>query len=194
MLSLEELFCPELHYDRTSSVELEPLWERGICGLILDLDNTLVPWRGSDLTEEMLDWARRARSMGFQLCIASNTRRYGRLRKIAEALDATYVTGVSKPRRGGFRAAARKMDLDLDQVAVIGDQMMTDILAAKRLGIMAILVDRIQGHEFLFTKINRGLERLISGALARSGKLPPLQCAVDAKPSKGDSPNASEAS
>lgn len=182
MYSLDDYFCPDKHYDKTSTIELEPLWEQGIRGLILDLDNTIVPWRDANITDDMMGWATRARAMGFQLCIASNTRRYGRLMKVAEALGATYVTGVSKPRRGGFRAAAKKMGLDLDQVAVIGDQMMTDILAAKRLGVMAILVDRMNDHEFLFTKINRGLEHLISGALARSGKMPPLQCALPDRP------------
>jgi hypothetical protein len=49
-------------------------------------------------------------------------------------------------------------------------------------------VDRINDHEFLFTKVNRGLEHLISGVLARSGKMPPLQCALPEPGAKREEP------
>jgi hypothetical protein len=167
------LFCPDLRYPRVSAVDLAALQARGIRGLIMDLDNTLVGWRRSDIPDDVLSWAHRASSMGFQICIASNTRRYGRLSRVAEALGAVYVTGVSKPRRGGFRASARKMALELDQVAVIGDQLLTDILGARRLGVLAILVDRLSDREFVVTKVNRRVERLIAARLERRGLMPP---------------------
>lgn len=178
-LGLEDRFCPDLRFDRISSVALEPLWERGIRGLALDLDNTLVPWRSMELGEDIRAWASRARAMGFALCIVSNTRRYRRLRQIADALDATYVTGAAKPRRGGFRAAAGVMGLSLDQMAVIGDQLLTDIFGGNRLGVMTILVDRLQSREFIVTQINRRIERRIAAALVRAGKMPVRQVAAE---------------
>jgi HAD superfamily phosphatase (TIGR01668 family) len=167
---LERWFRPDRHYDRIASVDLDALRADGIRGLIVDLDNTLVPWRSAEIPDDVAAWAARAAASGFQLCIASNTRRYGRLSKVAEALGATYVTNVSKPRRGGFRRAAAQMGLDLNQVAVIGDQLLTDILAAKRLGVHAILVDRLAAREFIITKFNRLVENLIAKALARTGR------------------------
>jgi HAD superfamily phosphatase (TIGR01668 family) len=169
---LERYFRPDRHYDRIASVDLHALHADGIRGLILDLDNTLVPWRSAEIPEDVAGWAHAATGMGFQLCIASNTRRYGRLSKVAEALGATYVTNVSKPRRGGFRRAAQQMGLQLDLVAVVGDQLLTDILAAKRLGVHAILVDRLAAHEFVITKFNRLVENLIARALARADHAP----------------------
>ena len=168
MARIERYFRPDLRFDKLSSVDLNALWSRGIRGLILDLDNTLVPWRGADISPDIAEWAAKAGDMGFQICIASNTHRYGRLSKIAEALGATYVTGVSKPRRGGFRRAALQMGLELDQVAVIGDQLLTDIFGAKRLGVVAILVDKLAEREFIVTKFNRLVERVISRAIARA--------------------------
>jgi HAD superfamily phosphatase (TIGR01668 family) len=167
---LERWFRPDRHFDKVSSVDLDALRADGIMGLILDLDNTLVPWRSAEIPPDIAEWAHRATGMGFQICIASNTRRYGRLGKVAEALGATYVMNVSKPRRGGFRRAALQMGLELKQVAVIGDQLLTDILAAKRLGVHAILVDRLANREFLITKFNRLVENLIARALARTGR------------------------
>ena len=170
-----ELFRPDLYFDRTSSVDLHALWGRGIRGLILDLDNTLVAWRSSDIPADVLDWAHRAKEMGFALCVASNTRRYARLAKVCDAIGAMYVTGVSKPRRAGFRDAVWKMGLGKVQVAVIGDQLLTDILGAKRLGLLAIYVDRIAQRELFVTRFNRRIEAMILRRLVRSGRMPERQ-------------------
>jgi hypothetical protein len=170
-----DIFKPDLHFDKTSSVDLNALWDRGIRGLILDLDNTLVAWRSSDIPPDVLAWAHRANGMGFALCVASNTRRYARLSKICDAIGATYVSGVSKPRRAGFRNAVWKMSLAKSQVAVIGDQLLTDILGARRLGLMAIYVDRIAQRELFITKFNRRIEGMILRRLAKAGKMPPRQ-------------------
>lgn len=170
-----DLFCPDLYYAGTSAVNLTHLWERGIRGLILDLDNTIVPWRSSAIPVDVLDWAHRATEMGFKLCVASNTRRYARLAKVCDTIGAIYVTNVSKPRRGGFRNAVWKMGLGKLQVAVIGDQLLTDILGAKRLGLMAIYVDRIAQRELFITKFNRRIEAVILRRLVRSNRMPPRE-------------------
>jgi HAD superfamily phosphatase (TIGR01668 family) len=120
-------------------------------------------------------WTHAARERGFCLCIASNTRLYTRLSQVADALGACYVTGVTKPRRGGFLRAVEMMGLEPAQVAVIGDQLLTDILAAKRLGVHAILVDRLAAREFIITRFNRLVERVIAWLLARSTAMRPSE-------------------
>lgn len=181
MLIPLDLFRPDLYYDRTAAVDLQMLWGRGIRGLIMDLDNTLVAWRSSDIPPDVLAWAHRATEMGMGLCIASNTRRYARLSRIADALGAIYVTGVSKPRRAGFRNAVWKLGLANSQVAVIGDQLLTDMFGAKRFGLMAIYVDRISMRELFVTKFNRRIEALILGRLRRTGRMPEKQGGGDAE-------------
>jgi HAD superfamily phosphatase (TIGR01668 family) len=175
MKDLLGLFCPDLYYDRTAAVNLQELWDRGIRGLILDLDNTLVAWRSSDIPADVLEWSHRATEMGFKLCIASNTRRYARLSRVADALGAIYVTGVAKPRRGGFRDSVWKMGLSNSQSAVIGDQLLTDVFGAKRTGLMAVYVDRINRRELFVTKFNRRIEAFIVGRLMRAGRMPEKQ-------------------
>lgn len=171
MGSLERLFRPDEQVSGVQEIDLEGLWNLGIRGLILDLDNTVVPWRSSAIPPAVSAWAARARELGFRLVFASNTRRYARLAGVAKALGAGYVRGVSKPRRGGFRAAAAMMGLPVEAVAAIGDQLLTDVLAAKRLGMRAILVKRLDTREFVVTQLNRRLEALILRRLeARSGK------------------------
>jgi uncharacterized protein len=169
---LARSFCPDFHYDKITSVDLDMLWADGIRGLIMDLDNTLVPLHSSDLSDEVIAWAASAREKGFKLSIASNTRRYKRLHELAELLGAQYVKGVQKPRRGGFRRAALQMGLGLHEVAVVGDQVLTDVFAAKRLGVKAILVDRFDDREFIITRFNRRVERAIVDILRRAGHMP----------------------
>lgn len=175
MVSLNRYFRPDRRYRKIAEVDPRVLWSEGFRGLILDLDNTLVPWRSAVIPEDVLAWARAAKAVGFTLCIASNTRIYTRLERIADILGAVYVTGVSKPRRGGFRRAVELMGLKPEQVAVIGDQLLTDILGARRTGLHAILVDRISDREFIVTKFNRLVERIIAWLLARSGAAPPVK-------------------
>ena len=166
MGSLARYFRPDRHYETIAAIDLRGLWANGFRGLILDLDNTLVPWRSAEIPPDVAAWAKKATAMGFALCIASNTRIYTRLAEVAEALGATYVTGVTKPRRDGFRRAVQKMGLQQEQVAVIGDQLLTDILGARRLGLHAILVDRISDREFIVTRFNRCVERIIARLVA----------------------------
>ena len=178
MPGLADLFCPDLYYDRITSIDLDDLRSRGIRGLVIDLDNTLVAWRSSEIPRDVSAWASTALRKGFSLCIASNTRRYRRLAGVASALGASYVTGVSKPRRAGYRRAVRELDLPVESVAAIGDQILTDILCANRAGLLSIFVERISQREFVVTKINRRIERRILDALRKSGKLPERRTAT----------------
>ena len=168
-------FCPDLYFRSVAAVDLDLLWARGIRGLIMDLDNTLVPWRSMEIPRDVAAWAAKARAMGFGICIASNTRRYRRLSIVADALDAVFVTGVSKPRPGGFRKSLIAFGLDPSQAAVIGDQLLTDMWGAHRAKIMGIYVDRLSDRELFITKFNRNLERVILRALKKSGTMPPRQ-------------------
>jgi uncharacterized protein len=146
--------------------------EHGARGVILDLDNTLVPWRGVEIAPEVADWVRRMRDAGLRLCIVSNTHRPGRLRQLAAAFDIPYVPGSTKPRRRGFLQAAELMDVPVDACAVVGDQVMTDIWGGNRCGMITVLVDRLTDHEFVGTRwLNRNLEALLLRHLRRKGLL-----------------------
>ncbi len=51
---------------------------------------------------------------------------------------------------------------DRSQVVMIGDQLMTDVLVAKRLGLYMILVEPVHLHsDESSTKLNRQLEKLV---------------------------------
>ncbi|TDF96786.1 YqeG family HAD IIIA-type phosphatase [Paenibacillus piri] len=152
---------PGLQVNTIYDLDLNALWEQGIRGIITDLDNTLVGAKAPLATPELLDWLKVVGQIGFQVVIVSNNNR-PRVSKFAEPLSLPFIYRAKKPTSAAFRKAMGMMGLTPEQTAVIGDQMMTDVLGGNRLGLYTILVLPIaRADEGIFTKvINRSLEKV----------------------------------
>jgi HAD superfamily phosphatase (TIGR01668 family) len=107
----------------------------------------------------------RARQVGFEICIISNTNQHERLAKIASSIGAITVRGRFKPSRSMFRLALIKFGRKPEEAIMVGDQLITDVLGANRTGIEAIWVRRLEGKEFKGTSINRVMERMLTGPI-----------------------------
>lgn len=156
-------FAPAHAADSLIQIDLQRLWDRGKRLLLLDVDNTLVQWRGEEFSPEVMDWIGRAKAMGFDICIISNTRKELRLARLSQILGVETVRGRFKPSRAMFRLALIKFHRKAEEAVMVGDQMMTDVLGANRSGIDAIWVRKMEGQEFKGTKINRAIERFLTG-------------------------------
>lgn len=166
-----DLFFPKLCIPSLADVDLDMLAERGINAVILDLDNTILPWRDHHVPPKSEDWIKRAMERGIKLCIASNTRNPRRLRIVAEGLGIQAFDKAAKPRRSGLRRAMDIMESTIETTAIIGDQIFTDIVGGNRLTILTILVQPMHHREFVGTKISRLFEKPFLAALARRGML-----------------------
>ncbi len=142
--------------------EIDPraLEARGVRGVILDLDNTIVPWGNWQAAPELPGWIAAARDGGLRLCIVSNNAG-ARVRHLANSLGLPVVTGALKPGSGAIRRALAMMGTTPATTALIGDQLFTDILGGNRLGLHTILVRPQSGREFPLTRLVRLAERLI---------------------------------
>ncbi|NLN16727.1 MAG: YqeG family HAD IIIA-type phosphatase [Firmicutes bacterium] len=167
-LTVLRALCPDEAHGRLVDIDLERLVQRGIRALILDLDNTLVKWHEAEIPPEVDRWVGEAKAKGFKLCIASNALP-DRVRLIAGRLGIPYVSGALKPRRTPFRKAMMRMDADSGETAVVGDQIFTDVLGGKRLGLYTILTRPLSRKEFPTTRILRGLENWVIGKLIEEG-------------------------
>jgi HAD superfamily phosphatase (TIGR01668 family) len=168
--SLLHQFRPTLRAGSIQSITPEFLAERGVSALILDLDNTLVPWHGREVAPEVAAWIARMQDAGVRMCIVSNTHRPKRLAELASILGISYVPSGGKPRRRGFLRALLQMESTVEDTAVVGDQVMTDIWGGNRCGLLTILVDPMSPVEFVGTRvISRNVERLLLRMLERSG-------------------------
>ncbi|MBF2064663.1 MAG: YqeG family HAD IIIA-type phosphatase [Calothrix sp. C42_A2020_038] len=109
-------------------------------GLVLDVDETLVPFKAAIASLELQQWVAQVRTFT-SLWLVSNNISETRISSIARALDLPYYHGAAKPSRRKVRAALREMNLPVNQVGMVGDRLFTDILVGNRLGMFTILVE-----------------------------------------------------
>ena len=154
---------PDIIVDRLEHLDQDDLWARGVRGIILDLDNTLCAWHGSEVSPERQAWVARAQGR-FKLCILSNTIKYRRLRRIGELLGVPAVGcwGIGrKPMPAGVRAALRRTGTSPQETAMVGDQLFADVLGANLNGLLSVWVPVLDRREFISTRLFRGLERRV---------------------------------
>jgi len=169
---LFRLITPDAFYGSVTEIEPDSLSRQGIRGLIIDLDNTLCPWDTEEIPPEVEDWIRRVTESGIRICLVSNNRSR-RAERMGKRLGIPALGGAMKPRRRGLRKAMALLGTGHRETAVIGDQVFTDILAARRLGVGAILVRPQSRREFPGTRLARLLESLWLGHLHRQGRITP---------------------
>lgn len=164
-------FCPSSCVDSVTQIDADHLTDLGIRALLLDLDNTLVPWRSYDISPEVASWIKGILDRGLKCCIVSNTRTPRRLKELGNQLNVPYIKKGLKPRRGGFREALSILDVPASSAVVIGDQIFTDILGGNRLGLHTILVRPLDKREFVGTKVSRLFEKVILRLLRHFGMI-----------------------
>ncbi|MCU0316920.1 MAG: YqeG family HAD IIIA-type phosphatase [Fimbriimonadaceae bacterium] len=161
-------FSPNEALSHLEDVDLENLWESGKRLLLLDVDNTLLPWKSREIPSETHEWIARARAIGFELCILSNTRQPERLDSLCQTMGIPYIREKFKPSRQMYLSALEKYSLTPNQAVMIGDQLLTDIWGANRSGIDAIWVRPLGSREFIGTRlVSRNIEKLIGRLLYR---------------------------
>jgi len=167
---LLNLFLPNKHVQ--SIFELTPTLFRdeGIRGIVVDLDNTLVPWNVADAPEKVKKWLQSLIEADLQVVIFSNNNEE-RVKHFAEPLQIPYKHRAKKPLSNSFKEAATLMDISSGQLAVVGDQLLTDILGGNMFGAYTVLVVPIVESDAPITKFNRQIEKLIMNYFFRTGKL-----------------------
>ncbi|MEC4811988.1 MAG: YqeG family HAD IIIA-type phosphatase [Scytonema sp. PMC 1069.18] len=142
-MSWNKLLQPDLILE-ASVLNLTPdiLKKYRLKGLVLDVDETLVPIRVASASMELQKWVEDIRSCT-KLWLVSNNLSDTRIGGIARSLDLPYFIGAAKPSRRKIREALEAMNLPAHQVAMVGDRLFTDVLAGNRLEMFTILVDPI---------------------------------------------------
>lgn len=159
-------FAPDQYLASAFDIDLAALKADGVKGLIVDLDNTLVPRYEDEPSHELRRWLKQVREVGLPVCVVSNNWT-ARVAAIAEDLGLAVVKGAGKPFARAFRQGMRVLGTKPEETAVIGDQLFTDVLGGNRLGMHTVLVVPLSEQEMLHTRILRKAERRILGAMAR---------------------------
>lgn len=168
---ITSLLIPDLHVDSIYDIDLVQLKQRGVKGIITDLDNTLIEWDRPEATPELMAWIKELKEHGFSVVIVSNNNEV-RVSKVAGPLGVPYIHHAKKPTTNAFRKATRNMGLSVQETVVIGDQLFTDVLGGNRMGLYTILVVPVSQTDGLITRFNRGLERAALSWMRKRGKIP----------------------
>ena len=121
------------------------LAKRGIRLLMLDFDNTIVPYTTSVPTKAVEVWLRQMNQSGIQLCVVSNSHN-SRVKVFCEKYGLDCITHAKKPFSKGIRQCLARYQISAGQSALVGDQIFTDVLGANCAGVNAILVQAIDNH------------------------------------------------
>ena len=115
------IFRPDRMVDAVTEVPPAELKIRGIRGLIVDLDNTLVLWQQEEISDEIMAWLMELQKLEIKLCVLSNSVLSTRSVRIAERLGIANVRQARKPAKSGFIRAMEAMGTTPENTAIVGD-------------------------------------------------------------------------
>ena len=127
--------------------EITPAWlqKQGIDLLLSDLDYTLAPKSVRKPDRALREWIAGLRDAGIDFMIVSNNRSGARVTEFCADLGVLYQGRAGKPSPQGLEAAMRRAGADRARTAMLGDKLLTDMLAANRAGVLALMVEPLGG-------------------------------------------------
>ncbi|MBR5528852.1 MAG: YqeG family HAD IIIA-type phosphatase [Oscillospiraceae bacterium] len=138
-------FLPTIMIGSITQLTPAYLQSRGIELLMLDFDNTIVPYTTSTPTEEMANWLRTMATSEIRVCIVSNSKK-PRVKVFCKEYGLDCITHAKKPFTKGIRACMEKYQKAPSQCALAGDQIYTDTLGGNSAGVQSVLVKAIHNH------------------------------------------------
>ena len=150
--------CPDIRKQHITDLGVGELRAMGVRGLLLDADNTLTTHKSGVLADGVAAWLERMRKAGFALMLASNAKEE-RILPFAEKLGLPCEGMCCKPLRKGLFRASRRLGISPADLALVGDQVFTDLLAGKAAGMKTVLVTPWQRETGRAFRVKRGLER-----------------------------------
>ena len=138
---------PAFITEKLTDLTPEFLRQQGIDLLMLDFDNTIVPYTTSRATEEMDAWIKNILTSGISVCVVSNSHK-DRVKIFCGHYGMDCITHAKKPFSKGIRRCLEKYQIPASRAAIVGDQIFTDTLGGNGCGVRPILVKAIDNHNF----------------------------------------------
>lgn len=155
-----EKYVPDIYQKSIYNINYDALFDRGIKFLLFDLDNTLVPVTLKEPNKKIKELFDELKEKGFKIIIFSNSGK-ARVKPFKDMLEVDCCIKALKPFKKKFLKVFATYEVEVSEVAIIGDQLLTDIKGGNNVGITTILVNPIGTKEKIWTKINRYFENKI---------------------------------
>lgn len=152
---------PKLYLKKIEEITIEILIKNKIKLLILDVDNTLIDYN-KNLSESIVEWTKQMKGQGIKLYILSNTNDRKKVEEVSKKIDVKYKHFGMKPLKKGFKEIEKETQIKSQNIAVVGDQIFTDILGGNRSKMFTILVEPINKEkDYWYTAWKRPIENKI---------------------------------
>ena len=151
---------PKLYCKNVTKITPEFLKENNIKALILDIDNTLLDF-DLKIIDGLEDWYKEIKNNNIKCMILSNSNKTTKVKMVAELLGIDYIKFALKPLKRGFKLAQKQLDVPNENIAVVGDQIFTDVIGANRSKMFSILVEPLAEKDLWMTRFKRPLENLV---------------------------------
>ena len=153
------IFRPTALKNRVTEITPEFLKGLGVRALLLDVDNTLTGDGSQQLDDTVQAWLDTMRAAGISLTIVSNNTAK-RVRPFAGRVGLAFVPLACKPLPVGLFVARHRLGVPRSALAMVGDPIFTDRLAAGLYGIQCLYVlPRTPHDKNKVVRLKRKLEK-----------------------------------
>lgn len=167
MRRFSHFLIPDLVCESVYDIPEEYLIKRGIKVLLFDIDNTLAPYDAPEPDEKLKTFLFGLREKGYGIALVSNNTSE-RVERFNRTLGFFTVSDVHKPKKSSlFKALEHFAGVRKKHIAFVGDQLLTDAVAARRNGVRTIIVHPIKKKENLFFRFKRAIEKPFMSAYFR---------------------------
>lgn len=149
---------PRRVFNRYGDITVQYLKEQHITLLLSDLDFTLAPKSTRRPDQALRDWIEGLSAAGIAFMIVSNNRSGTRVTEFCADLGVPYQGHAGKPSTRGLEAAMARAGADRAHTAMLGDKLLTDMLAANRAGVLALMVEPLGGAVTVWQKVLHALQ------------------------------------
>ena len=165
-----ESVIPNMYCENYNNIDELHLLNIGIKKLIIDIDGTLLPADDINVDEVLKEKILRFKSKNIDICLVSNNKE-SRVTPVAKVLEVKYLAEANKPLPIAFDKAMEILNTtNKDEVAMVGDQMLSDVKGANTYGIYSVLVKPVSKHNNLFTGTSRFLQNRMEKHLKKIKK------------------------
>lgn len=150
--------------------QITPAWlrARGVTLLLSDLDFTLAEKKTRRPTPSLHAWLEGMEAGGVRVMIVSNNRSGRRVQEFCAELGIGYQGRAGKPSPRGLEAAMARAGADRTHTAMLGDKLLTDVLAARRAGVLSLMVEPVGGAVTAWQKVLHALQSPFKAACRRN--------------------------
>lgn len=158
---LKKMLTPDLVVDSLTSLPVKVLKDKGIEYVLLDMDNTFLAPDKSEVSPKFKQWIQDAKNQYMQVYIVTNNSNKAKVEKIAKVLEIGALYRAIKPFAFALEEFAYQYDIRFEKSALIGNQLLTDVLSANWTGCYSVLTEPVDKQLSFVKTLQQDIEDFI---------------------------------